>query len=280
MKKQIQIFTANAAGNVTIFVNSAFERSEYSKVANQLLDMKELGGEQVAFMMRSDKEGVDGKMEMCGLEFCGNASRSFGLLLAKMKRANGPARVMVEVSGCDEPLMVQADTITSWAKIQMPDYEEIKQLDLSGLDLEDIYGDAEALKSVDMVDFGGIAHIIVKDVKATEENFRKIKEYIYGSMDMPALGVMFFDVKEHELTPVVYVKDVDSTYFEGSCGSGTTACAIAFSKNKLPGRYPQRFRQPAGSIDTIVEVKKGRVEKVFIESTVVLSDPIKVEIDV
>lgn len=280
MKKQIQIFTANAAGNVTIFVNSAFDRCEYSKVANQLLDMKELGGEQVAFMMRSDKEGVAGKMEMCGLEFCGNASRSFGLFMAKMKGANGPARVMVEVSGCDEPLMVQADTITSWAKIQMPDYEEIRQVDLSNIGLEEVYGDAELLKSCDLVDFGGIAHVIIKDVKATESNFEKVKAYIYSIMDIPAMGAMFFDTKEHELTPVVYVRDVDSTYFEGSCGSGTTACAIAFAKNKLPGRYPQRFRQPAGSIDTIVEVKKGRVDKVFIESTVIMSDPIKVEIEI
>lgn len=69
MKKTINITVADPAGNITIFVKDRFDRKYYPTVANQLLDIEELKGEQVAYIL--DLEGKEGlpKMEMCGLEF-------------------------------------------------------------------------------------------------------------------------------------------------------------------------------------------------------------------
>ena len=87
------------------------------------------------------------------------------------------------------------------------------------------------------------------------------------------------------ITPVVYVKDVDTTYFEGSCGSGTTACAAAFGLEKGEGIHHFVFPQPAGTIEATAVIagggaEKGYVEKVYIEGKVELSEEKLVEIEV
>ena len=127
-----------------------FDRRHYPEVANQLLDMKELKGEQVAYII--DLEGKEGlpKMEMCGLEFCGNASRSFALLSAKARGLRGDSKVTVDVSGSDEPLDVEINTDSNYTKIRMPRAlrvfdEEIfgvpaQIADYGGINCEDIIG--------------------------------------------------------------------------------------------------------------------------------------------
>ena len=104
----------------------------------------------------------------------------------------------------------------------------------------------------------------------------------------PALGVMFCssDIKKDggasicTMTPVVYVKDVDTTYFEGSCGSGTTACASSFGLDQGDGIHHFVFRQPAGTIEATAHISEGQVEKIYIEGKVELSEEMEVEINI
>ena len=84
---------------------------------------------------------------------------------------------------------------------------------------------------------------------------------------------------ECPMVPVVYVKDVDTTYFEGSCGSGTTACAAAFGLKHGDGIHHFVFPQPAGTIESTAHISGGRIEKIFIEGKVELSPEMEVEID-
>ena len=99
MEKNIKITVANPAGNKTIFVHDKFERADYAKVAEQLLAMKEYAAEQVAFILDAPECGrAEGRMEMCGLEFCGNATRTFGLMVAKQLGNSGSGKVFVDVS--------------------------------------------------------------------------------------------------------------------------------------------------------------------------------------
>lgn len=285
MKKKIKIVTADPAGNITIFADEPFPRSEYQRVASQLLAMPELHGEQVAFIQKAPACGrADGKMEMCGLEFCGNASRSFGLLLAKRGGLQGKGRIFVDVSGCNEILTIEVDTERNYTKVKMPNPREIRTFDLRELFAEPEFCPGEVARPEDLsavrgVDFGGILHLILKDIPATESNFAVLRRAVYAECDPPAMGVMFCNTGERTLIPVVYVKDVDTTYFEGSCGSGSTACAIAFSMNRPDGTYTYTFPQPAGTIASTVVKTGGSVEKVFIEGTVQLSEPMEVEIE-
>ena len=273
MKKKITITVANPAGNKTIFVHDRFERADYAKVAEQLLAMKEYAAEQVAFLLEAPECGrAEGKMEMCGLEFCGNATRTFGLMVAKKLGISGAGKVFIDTSGAEEILTVEVNTDTNYTKVKMPAYIGIKQFDLSGLF-------DSGLKSVKAVDFGGILHLIIPDVPATPENFQRVKSFVYSRLNPPAMGAMFYDTKRKNLAPVVYVKDVDSTYFEGSCASGTAACTVAFSAEKTDGDYKFTFPQPAGTINASAEVRGGKVQAVYIEGPVEISEPVTVEIE-
>lgn len=304
MKKSIKITVANPAGNKTIFVHDKFERADYAKVAEQLLAMEEFAAEQVAFVLDAPECGrAEGKMEMCGLEFCGNATRTFGLMVAKEMGISGDGKVFVDVSGVDEILTVEVDTDTNYTKVKMPAYIDIKRFDLSSI--FDTDGGSEndsapdrttvasvrdtvatertsesALKSVKAVDFGGILHLIIPDIPAYLENFEHVKKFVYDRFNPPAMGAMFYDTKNETLAPVVYVKDVDSTYFEGSCASGTAACAIAFGSEKPDGDYTFTFPQPAGTINASVEVRGGKVQNVYIKGPVEIDDPAEVMIEI
>jgi diaminopimelate epimerase len=91
---------------------------------------------------------------------------------------------------------------------------------------------------------------------------------------------MFWDTAEKKLTPVVFVKEVDTVYFEGSCGSGTTALAAAFSMGREDGTYSWSVPQPAGTIDVTAVVKDGRAVEISIDSPVELGLTQSVEIEV
>ena len=264
MKKNIDIIVANPSGNITIFVKSPVPRSEYQTVASQLLAMDEFHGEQVAYILQNPQaEGIDGIMEMCGLEFCGNASRSFGLILAREAGDTGTAEKTVLVSGCEEPLKVELDMDMGGARIRMPNPVS-----------------CEKKQECTIVDFGGILHVIVEDLPASKEVFELLRDRVYEQLDPPAMGIMFWDTAEKKMTPVVYVKDVDTTYFEGSCGSGTTALAAAFSLGREDGTYSWSVPQPAGTIDATAVVKDGRAMEIYIDSPVELSQVLTVEVEI
>ncbi len=306
MKKTIRITLANPAGNKTIFVHDKFERSDYAKVAEQLLAMDEFAAEQVAFILDAPECGrAEGKMEMCGLEFCGNATRTFGLMVARRLGIAGPGKVYVDVSGADEILTVEVNTDTNYTKVKMPAYIDIKRFDLSKVFDE---GSGAELSETAAVDFGGILHLILPNIPASRENFEKLKNFVYSQFDPPAMGAMFYDGREKKLTPVVYVKDVDSTYFEGSCASGSAACAIAFglaedgrragrtsgdgragsgnnagSDDKDAGKtreYAFELVQPAGTINASVKIRGGRATEVYIEGPVKIAEPVSVAIEI
>lgn len=280
-KRTIRITVANPAGNITIFVHDKFDRTEYTKVAEQLLAMSELAAEQVAFILDAPECGrAEGRMEMCGLEFCGNASRSFGLLLARELGIKGDGKVFVDVSGADEILTVEVNTDSNYTRIKMPAYQAIKLVDMCDVFAGDYAENTGKLKAVKAVDFGGIIHFILPDVGANAENFEKIKSFVYGNSNPPAFGAMFYDTKTEKLTPVVYVKDVDSTYFEGSCASGSASCAIAFGSEKPDGDYCFTLSQPAGTINASVEVRGGKVRASYIEGSITIDAPIEVEIEI
>ncbi|MDO5302909.1 MAG: hypothetical protein Q4E84_03290 [Clostridia bacterium] len=268
MKKDISILVVNPAGNITIFVLDKFERSQYQNIATQLLAHKEFNAEQVAFILD------ESTMEMCGLEFCGNASRAFALMSAKIKGMEGTGSAVVNVSGVDHPLSVEINTETNYTKVKMPMPISVTTLSDTGIPL---------VENSMLVDFGGIVHLVLFDQQASMENFNKAKEFADSIAPAPATGVMFYDTVTGFLTPVVYVKDVDSTYFEGSCGSGSTAVAVAKYLDLPAGTSCERsfeFHQPAGSITTTISVDSGQLDAIYIEGPIEFGQVTTVEIEV
>ena len=264
MKKKVDILIANPSGNITIFVLTPFERKDYQEVTNQLMAMKEFKGEQVGFI-KEPHPGVDGKMEMSGLEFCGNASRSFGLLCALRDKKQGKCQSVVDVSGCDDSLVIDIDLNTNYTKVKMPNYKSVSF--------------AEAIGAY-VVDLGGIVHAVFDNQEEDYQKFLEAKQYIQDKYDPAALGAMFYNSTEKKLIPIVYVKDVDATCWEGSCGSGSASVAIAMTSKRKDGEYRYQIKQPAGEITVSAIKEQGEVTDIFIEGPVELSEVKTVTIEI
>ena len=255
MTKTINIIPADPAGNKTIFVTTPVERKSYQAIASFLLSLDEYEAEQVAFIL------PDESMEMCGLEFCGNASRTYGLIRAKSMGAGGSGSVCINVSGCTHPLNVEFDTNTSWTKIDMP-------LPLSVIEYNcDI-----------LVDLGGIMHLVTTSKKAEPNTFQRLKNRLMKEFAPPALGVMFYDPDTTELIPVVYVADVDSTYFEGSCASGSVAVAAAMTRDMNDGDASFVLKQPKGTLTAAIKKRQNEIISVSIEGPVIIGSTVAVQL--
>ena len=263
MNRTIDYFAADPAGNITIFVLSRTDRRDYQWIARALLARTGLGAEQVAFIKSP------GVMEMCGLEFCGNAARAFGLYTAIEAGLTGEQTIYVSVSGCEAALAVDVNTCNGFTRAAMPLPRSITRLTGTGLDL---------LEQGMLVDMDGILHLVLQDVKPSRQRFDELRGYLENLYAPPAVGVMFYDTASGFMTPVVYVRDVDTTYFEGSCASGTVAAAAALCKEREEGSFAMRFPQPAGILDAVVVKKRGVVRAVYIEGRVKLGPVMSLEL--
>lgn len=267
--KKVKIVVADPSGNITIFVVSPCDRKDYQKIAQVLLAHKELKGEQVGFVKSIGTENI---MEMAGLEFCGNAGRAFGLYAAQQQSITENTFITIQETGAAAPLQVEVKPATKYTKIRMPDPVSVKALDIPGLTTD---------KEPMVVDLGGIVHVVLRDVKASQEIFDTVKKALYAQGNPAAMGTIFFNTKDNTMVPIVYVKSIDSTYWEGSCGSGSQATAVALStlENSQDGNYSYTIKQPAGTIIASVAKKKGRLAASYIEGPVAITEPQEITIE-
>ncbi|MCI9243442.1 MAG: hypothetical protein HFF43_08665 [Lawsonibacter sp.] len=138
---------ANPAGNITLFVLDPVPIGGRAGLASRLMALPGSDVEQVGFVC-PPASGCAGRMEMAGGEFCGNAARAFGMLMAQ--RLGGLPQVLVEVSGCGAPVTVDVDLSAGTARAQMPLPRAVSPARVDG-------------RSGVLVDLVGIAHLVVED---------------------------------------------------------------------------------------------------------------------
>ena len=295
MSKKIDIIVANPAGNTTIFVLTPVPVEEYGEITESLLkidfgkdfgvrftcpDSESVMGEQVGFIL-PESEGELPGINMSGLEFCGNASRAFAYYQAACLGKGTPLEggletISIRTSGCSHPLTARIDAKANFAEIQMPLPVNITKFSSEELDLANENPD---LIDCFLIDMDGISHLILDNITATPEKFNIIREYVYDKTgDMDAFGIMFVDRITDYVTPVVYVRDVNTTYFEGSCASGTAAAAFVRGMEKYDGEYSFTFRQPAGTLYTTIKKESGQIAEISLSGLLELSDVISIEL--
>lgn len=103
------------------------------------------------------EDDVDGHMEMMGGEFCGNATRAYGMYIAQQK--GGLSSVRLRVSGCDHAVTAQVDLKSGTARAEMPCPRSVKRVTVNG-------------HEGTLVDLTGIAHFVVEGVEPSEGFFR------------------------------------------------------------------------------------------------------------
>lgn len=251
-----RIVRADPAGNITLFVLTPVEKAECAAIAARLMAIKELKAEQVGFIF------PNGHMEMEAGEFCGNASRAYGFLLAKQKGLIGRHTMHLSVSGCDHPIAVAVDMEQGTAEAEMPLPRSVEQVDVDGV-------------PGTLVHLGGIAHLIVRDVAPSQAFFAQAESVFAAYPELQAYGVCFLNGES--MTPLVKVPEAGTLVFEGSCGSGTLASVVAMSQGR-EGTFSAALRQPAGIVSASVTRRAGTVIAAAIGGPVTLGEPFDVEI--
>ena len=258
---KLNILRADPAGNITVYVLDEVDRAIRAEVAAKIMEIEELKCEQVGFIYPT-QEGGDGRMEMMGGEFCGNA---FGLLVAKQK--GGMSKVRVETSGCDHIVNVDTDLEAGTSRAEMPTPVSVTDVAVDGV-------------PGILVHLGGIAHLVVEGVEPSEEFFAKAEEQVLTALNpIDAYGVMFLNNETGTMTPLVKVVEPDTLIWEGSCGSGSLASAVAQSRDAADGEFAKDFVQPAGIVRAGVLRENGKITAAFIGGPVGLGDPFEIEID-
>ena len=130
-ENKYNIVVANPANNITVFVLDYIEREDYKYIAKDILENTDFNAEQVGFV-KEPIMGGDVRLEMMGGEFCGNASRSIGMLFARQNNIES-GNVLVEITGSDRPLNTKVDLENETSEIDMPIPKGIESINVSGL---------------------------------------------------------------------------------------------------------------------------------------------------
>ncbi len=237
MEQKHHLFVISAAGgNATAIriLEHALPRAEYEEKGKQLMtETEKSGAEQCGFLIPSENH-----FEMAGGEFCGNASRAAALLLS---RIHNVGTISFTVSGFSGKV--------SGEVIQTPDKNKadvrcvFPGMRVSSKELKNVHGHTGTL-----VDLGGIVHFVINAPfpKNYEEIHRAITKEL-GLEKRDAVGVVWIQKEEESVMmhPVVWVRAIDTFFYETSCGSGTIAVG------KVTG---ERF---------IVQPSGGTIESIF-----------------
>lgn len=259
---KLRVLRADPAGNITLFVLDPVEREQRPQVAARLMAMPALHADQVGFLC-PPAAGGDGRLEMMGGEFCGNATRALGLLMAKNR--GDVTSVRLEVSGCHHLVTVDTDPAAGTARAEMPLPLEVRRETVDG-------------HEGTLVNLGGIVHLVTEDAAPAMEFFQKAEPLLKSVPGPEAYGVIFLDREKDAMTPLVKVPATDTLVWEGSCGSGSLAAAVAQSQGAPDGVFQRCYRQPAGVIEATVVREDGKVTAAYIGGPVSLEEPVTLQL--
>lgn len=216
MKNETVKIVLAAGGNPTgiISMKNAEHRNEYASIARKYMEVHP-EVEQFGF--------IEGALhfQMSGGEFCGNAARAAALLLSE------------EISSKTGWFTMSGfDGVVNYRILESGEVECI---------FMNLKMHSENLIGAKVVDLGGIIHIILP----TSEVFKNDKSY-YTKVhrewmkklnldDRPAVRVIWQEALSNgsvAIHPVVWVRDIDSFFYETACGSGTLTILEASNESK------------------------------------------------
>ncbi|MBU1003457.1 MAG: hypothetical protein KKE73_13165 [Proteobacteria bacterium] len=232
-----RFYKLSPGGNTTILIMDAQDLpvAEHPVLAARLMDTLHLGAEQVGFV---SLEGPLPRLDMMGGEFCGNAARCLGAVLALEGRLGDEG--LICVSGVEASLGVRLRRENGMvcAAVQMPVREQ-------GSCLTDL------ASGVALAELDGITHLLLDEDEhpCPSDPIRasaRLRE-LYGLTQRDAVGCIWHsgDPSSPSIRPVVWVRGTGTTHLETGCGSGTMALTQLLAKQQ-GGPVTVRVQQPSG----------------------------------
>jgi len=219
MKKTATVFKI-ASGNETAIQIIKGERAQADEQAGKALLHAYPTTEQAGLLY------IDcNRLEMAGGEFCGNASAAAAVLLTN--KSTEPT-VRYSVSGFEGSVVAKIVSVDS------DKYRVRTSFNTMNYKIEKIEYEGRQLSIVDMK---GITHILIKSTfPATnyEATLRKLVDRL-NLQACEAVGVIWYKQQSEKvkINPVVWVKKVDTLYYESACGSGAIAASLVTGSRKI-----------------------------------------------
>ena len=229
MNMKNAIITA-ADGNATAvgIITDKKDRKWYEEEGNKLMnEMQSYKVEQVGFLIQTDNH-----FEMSGGEFCGNAARAAAMLFSRLQNQN---KINFTMSGYTGIVSANVSWISNTKAYVTCIFTDLPSEPRSVL----LNNGTKAI----VVDMGGIVHVIIEGPmpKDYEVQHRIITQELHLN-ERSAVGVDWIvSGSDYVLMhPVVWVKSINTFFYESSCGSGSIAVAVATKKTDI--------KQPSGKI--------------------------------
>lgn len=241
-------------GNATLFFPlDGASAAEQARLARLALNPQYLGGEQAGFVDPRQR-----RLRMAGGEFCVNAGRAFGALLAFSENAHGPRQAALEglparpcdadaakehhyevqVSGWQSPLRLNV-------RGALPHWRVEAVLRLPACPMRSL------ADGMTLVRLPGIVHVLLNAAlhpfPEDCETAAALLRQRLGLDGEAAVGAVWWRECQGQLDmlPLVHVRDAQTTCLESACGSG--ALALALSLSRAGGRRDFSILQPGGS---------------------------------
>ncbi len=253
---KLHYYKCNPTENMTILVTDPVPPLKRAVIANRLMAETHLCAEQVGYVTfrNGQEEGQEAHatLEMMGGEFCANATRSLAAVLA----FNGSPGIsqaddqqyLLKVSGVKKLVQCSVSPLEGEA-LYLASVDLPLPLTVQHLQVEHDNREVEAT----LVAFPGITHLVVDDTELSDKKafFRDTMNQLAGRKD-EALGIMFYNTQTHFVTPLVWVRDTDTLFWERGCGSGTAAVGV-YLAHKNRQSVTVDIRQPGGVLSIQVE---------------------------
>ncbi len=239
------------AGNDTAFVYGLDYTQQQKKLINDAIMEKHSNVEQVGFIDPTKRP----ELQMAGGEFCGNATRSAAFVYLNGK----PGSLQMTVNTTDIINAGVDENGKAWCEIPLYHGADVFTKKEDGIFIIKMNGMVTVVIQED------VAKKYLEDkenLKATGMDFIHKYNLEYSE----AVGVMFCE-KEHgvlKINPVVWVKSIDTLFYETACGSGTTAVCMVEAFLKQQSQEIDVL-QPSGMVITAnIVYSEGKVLKATI----------------
>lgn len=256
--QKIEYKILNPGGNKTALVKGINFTDKQKETINRLIMEKHSDVEQVGFLSNETN-----RLEMAGGEFCLNATRC--AVYEYLKRNEDS--IELSVSGTKKRIIGKVINDNK-VEITLEINKNLNEL-------------IEVQSDYTLVNIDGIL-IVIFDEKTSKEYIRKLKDneeqtkiemkqFMSKSIQTTekAIGVMLLEKVSDKIkiNPIVWVKDIDTVFYETACGSGSLATAIYNYYNCK--KDVLELIQPSGySISIELKVKEQKIKKAIITGIV------------
>lgn len=252
----LPFFKLSPGGNTTVLIaDTSLSHTQQAACAPVFLNPLHLHAEQVGFI-----HTPTANLHMAGGEFCVNATRALGAVLARqglLRLHKGLLCGTARVSGMDTPIelevvppVTQAQNasalLCTWdvtAVVALPHQPTCQQL----------------APGMVLVRLPGIVHLIIDaHVHAFphqhwEAEAARLRQR-FELETQPAVGCIWCHSSADKIHahPVVWVRELNSTCYESACGSGALACALVLRQEQKENLHNNSnyysIMQPSGKI--------------------------------